>query len=80
VNAMFETNKEMAEKKCNECGEVKSDVKFRTWDGIDAAEWDIICESCLKKREREIRNFWVLLMSTVVMGLLTFFIAVSMFI
>lgn len=45
-------------RRCNECGEVKSDVEFRTWDGIDAAEWDILCASCAKKKEREMKYFW----------------------
>ena len=59
----------MNEQTCNGCGEVKSDVEFRTWDGIDAAEWDIICADCLEKKERGMKRFWVLLMSMIVMGL-----------
>lgn len=78
---MFGTNKKITKKECNECGEVKSDVEFRTWDGIDAAEWDIICGSCLKKKEREMKYFWVLLTIFVGMGLvaLAAFAAVLMF-
>lgn len=68
MNEMFDDNKEGTERKCNECGKIKPDVKFRTWGGIDAAEWDIICADCLKKKEREMQCFWVLLASVVAMG------------
>jgi hypothetical protein len=61
----------ITKKKCNECGEVKSDVQFRTWGGIDAAEWDIICASCLEKKKREMTCFWILFGSITVIGLFT---------
>lgn len=81
MNTMFEINKEMTKKKCNECGEVKSDVEFRTWDGIDAAEWDIICADCEFKKKRGMKAFWILFTSMIVMGfvMLTSFAAAIIF-
>jgi len=39
-------------KKCKSCGKVKPDVKSRSWNGVDAWESDILCASCVKKKER----------------------------
>jgi len=69
MTEMNTITKKTTERKCDSCGEVKPDVEFRTWDGIDAAEWDILCASCAKKKEREMKRFWILLTSFVVMGL-----------
>lgn len=39
-----------SKRKCEGCGEMKSDVKFRTWSTFDGSEWEFLCASCGKKK------------------------------
>ena len=43
-------------RKCEGCGEMKPDVKFRTWNTFDGSEWEFLCASCGKKK-RNINYF-----------------------
>lgn len=56
-------------RECDSCGEMKPDVKFRTWNTFDGSEWEFLCVACAEKKQCS-SNFCT--KALICLGVLTF--------
>ena len=70
---------EIETRRCNECGDLKEDVRTRTWDNLDGPEWDFLCLSCAEKKKRNSKLFTVFFIGWVIVSFSLLMILAAIF-